>query len=374
MDDFQRTGPEGARGGTPLHGGRREAASRLYGIPREEFLDFSASINPLGPPQGVTAAVRAAAVEMAHYPEEVPADLTAAAAAFLGVDEDQVVMGNGSSELIYWMAVELAPRRVLVVEPTFSEYRMACEAAGARCESMLLEEEESFALDVEKVRPEGYDLVFVCNPNNPTGYFTPPEEMMRLRRRCRGAGAALAVDEAFIDFTAYGQSILEDGLEPGLFVIRSFTKSHALAGLRLGALACESDHANRLRRRMPPWNINAFARAAGMAALADGKYLKWTRRELEQARSSLFMGLMALPGIEPLPSAANFLLCRLENGGASRLAAAMARQGILVRDCNGFTGLGDRYIRVAVRSEDENHQLLSVMGIAMKRLAAERKL
>ena len=329
----------------PRHGGRRREAALEYGMPREELMDFSASINPLGPPSGAVNAVRTAAAEMGHYPEEEPVALRTAVSEHLGVGYAEVVLGNGSSEIIYWLAAELAPRRVLIVEPTFSEYGRACRAAGAHCDSLLLAEGESFALDVERLEPAGYDLVFVCNPNNPSGYFAPLEDMLRLWQRCRAAGTRLAVDEAFIDFTAPGQSLLAAGLTPGLFIIRSFTKSHALAGLRLGCLAAHSDFAARLRTRIPPWNINAFAQVAGLEALLDGSYLDRTRSRLEQARSSLFMGLMAMPGLEPLPSAANFILCRLERISSAELCDRLARTGILVRDCSSFMELGNRYIR-----------------------------
>lgn len=350
----------------PGHGGRREEAARRYGIPRDELLDFSASISLLGPPAGVAAAMRVAASEIAYYPEEDAAGLRNAMADYLGVFPDEIVPGNGSIEVIYWMIRTLAPARALIVQPTFSEYRHACLAAGAACDSWELKEDESFALDVQRLRPDGYDLVCLCNPNNPTGYLVPVDELAWLWRRCRVAGATLVVDEAFIDFAGTGASILSNGVFAGLHVVRSFTKSHALAGLRLGCLVTAAAFAARLRGVMPPWNINAFASAAGEAAMADGGYLLKVRRENMQVRSRLLQDLAALPGLDPLPSEANYILCRLRHLDSGELADRLGRMGILVRDCRSFTGMGDRFIRVAVRCERDNYQLVASLRKALK--------
>lgn len=350
----------------PAHGGRREDAARRYGIPREELLDFSASINMLGPPAEVATALRVATQEVTYYPEEDAGALVRDMATYLGVLPEEVVPANGSIEAIYWLAASFRPRRVLIVEPTFSEYRRACEAAGARCDSFFLKEEDDFELDTTRLKPDGYDMVFVCNPNNPTGYCLSVDEVSWLWERCHAAGAALVVDEAFIDFAGHGASILSRGTRPGLSVLRSFTKSHALAGLRLGCLVTGAEAAGQLRASMPPWNINAFAIAAGQAGLGDPFYIFDTRNRIGAARDRLFEDLAGLPGLEPLPSAANFLLCRLQGIGSGELADRLGRGGILVRDCRSFAGLGDNYIRVAVRGDRENFQLVSELRKALK--------
>lgn len=344
-----------------MHGGCREAAARRYGLPKEEFLDFSASINLLGPPAGVKRVLRQAMTSVAHYPETGDSALDEAMAGYLGVFPDEVLPGNGSIEVIYWLAAHLRPRRVLLIEPTFSEYRRASEAAGAHCDTLQLSSEDSFALDVLEVEPDGYDLVFLCNPNNPTGYLVPIEEVAVLWRNCRVAGASLVVDEAFMDFVGPAQSILSYGVADGLFVVRSFTKSHAIPGLRLGCLVARREAVSQIKAIMPPWNINSFARAAGEVAIDDWDYIENTRVVTAAARQQLFADLEALPGIEPLPSAANFLLCRLEGIKSSQLAEMVGRQGILIRDCASFPGLGDAYVRVAVRSERENYQLTATL-------------
>ncbi|MBE0428290.1 MAG: threonine-phosphate decarboxylase [Thermoleophilia bacterium] len=363
MTDLRNT--DTLSGKAPVHGGRRDDAARRYRIPKEELLDFSASINPLGPPAGVAAAVRGAALEISHYPEEDAAGLAEQMAAYLDVPACRVVPGNGSIEVLYWLVRALKPARVLVVEPTFSEYRRACVPAGAACDSFKLREEEDFALDVRRIRPAGHDLVFLCNPNNPTGYLVPADEVVWLWRQCRAAGAGLVVDEAFIDFAGEGASVLTGDAAEGIFVVRSFTKSHALAGLRLGCLVAREDFALSLREMMPPWNINVFARAAGRAALADTAYLLEARRVNFRSRFRLFRALASLPGIDPLPSEANFILCRLATAGSDELADCLGRMGIMVRDCRSFPELGNRFIRVAVRSDQENYQLISALKKAL---------
>ena len=350
----------------PAHGGRREDAARRYGIPKEEILDFSASISLLGPPPGVAAAIRGAAVEISHYPEEHAEGLVEQMAAYLGVSAAQVVPGNGSIEIIYWLIKAINPARALIVEPTFSEYRRACLSAGAACDSFSLQEDENFAFDVQMLQPQRYDLIFLCNPNNPTGYLVPVDDIAWLWQKCLAAGAGLVVDEAFIDFAGVGASILALGSGEGLYVVRSFTKSHALAGLRLGCLVAEPGFAAQLRKIMPPWNINVFARAAGEAALADTRYLYEARSENTKERSRLWRDLDGLPGLDPLPSEANFVLCRLRNLGSAELADRLGRMGILVRDCRSFADLGERFIRVAVRSRRENYQLVAALEKALK--------
>jgi threonine-phosphate decarboxylase len=344
-----------------VHGGRREAASRRFGLPKEEFLDFSANINLLGPPDGVQRALRKAMTAVAHYPDEDSDNLTDTVAGYLGLFPDEVVLGNGSIEVIYWLASYLRPKKVLIIEPTFSEYRRAAAAAGAECDSLELDSDDDFALDVLSVEPEGYDMVFLCNPNNPTGYLVPIEEVAMLWRNCHRAGATLVVDEAFIDFVGPGQSILSYGVSDGLYVVRSFTKSHAIPGLRLGCLAGQADSIAGLQGVMPPWNINAFARAVGDAVLEDWRYMEKSRCMTGEAREQLFTDLAAIKGIEPLRSEANFLLCRLGGMGSGQLTELMGRQGILVRDCSSFISFGDEYIRVAVRSDRENYQLVSTL-------------
>lgn len=366
MDESNEKSQKHENGGPPLHGGRREEAARRYGIPREELLDFSASINLLGPSPAAVGAVRSALQEMAHYPAEDGGRLLSVLATRLGAFPDEIVPGNGSIEVIYWLAAALQPRKVLIVEPTFSEYRRACEAAGAECDSFLLKEEEGFALQTSRLDPAGYDLVFVCNPNNPTGYVVSADEIAALWKRCHEAGAGLVVDEAFIEFAGEDESILSYGTAADLYVLRSLTKAYALAGLRLGCLVAEAGFAAWLKERMPPWNINAFALAAGEASLNDIDYIFRTREETADERRRFFNDLAATPGIEPLPSETNFILCRLKQLDSATVADRLARVGILVRDCRSFTGLGDRYIRVAVRSRQENYQLLAALGRLMR--------
>ncbi len=378
MAGFDVTGMNISASADRAHGGRREEAARRLGIPKEELLDFSASINPLGPPPAALEAITKSLAEVAYYPEESGAGLAENVADFLGVAPAEVALGNGSIEIIYWLAALLGPRRVLIVEPTFSEYRTACQAAGAECESLMLAPADDFVLDVESVDPRGRDLVFVCNPNNPSGNLTDSEQILYLWQKCRAAGAALVVDEAFIDFAGAGSSVLSAGVREGLYVIRSFTKSFALAGLRIGCLAAEESLAAALRARMPAWNINCLARAAARAALADGDYLVRTRKLTPLLRERLFTDLNGVEGVRPFPSAANFILFHagpfgagrggIERGSSGDLAGRLELQGILVRDCRSFRGLGDGYIRVAVRDERDNSQLLSALRWAVEKL------
>ena len=242
-----------------------------------------------------------------------------------------------------------------MLEPTFSEYAAAARASGMEVERRVARRpEERFRFEhaaLDYLR--GLSVVFLCNPNNPTGDSLGPQEVLDVADRVRDAGAVLVVDEAFADFTP-GISV-GSMVEEGLWVARSFTKFFAIPGLRLGCLVC--DDAERVRRLQPSWPVNAVAAAAGIAAVRDGSFAEASVAEVARLRGDLFHALAELEGLRPFPGVANFLLVR----GPEGLAGRLARRGVLVRGCGPFMGLGPEYFRVAVRGEDENGRLISAL-------------
>ncbi len=340
------------------HGAHGDLVSRSLDVPVGELLDFSQNINPLGaPPKALEAAGRALYEDSSRYPDLEYTGLREALAAYLGVSAEMIVPTNGGAEALFLAARAAGTAgKALVLEPTFSEYAAAARASGMEpVRRVARRHEEDFEWDSTPLGDlEGVSVVFLCNPNNPTGDSHGRHEVLGVAARVGEAGAVLVVDEAFADFVP-GISVT-DRVDRGLWVARSFTKFFAIPGLRLGCLVC--DAAARIQELQPSWPVNAVAAAAGIAAASDRDFAETSIAEAARLREDLFGALDALPGLRPFSGAANFLLIRGPDGLPERLA----RRGVLVRGCGPFYGLGPRYFRVAVKSAEENRRLVAALG------------
>lgn len=344
----------------PRHGGDVEGFRERWG---REPLDFSACANPLGLHPAAREAAEEALETADRYPDPRCRALTRVIASVTGVPEERVVCASGASDAFDRAVRSLAPRRSLLLEPTFSEYEASLARAGSRLSRHFLLPEEGFALD-ESILPEveGCDAVVVCEPDNPTGRLAGRGLMERLLERCEEEGAVLVVDECFIGFTEDPLASSMRSLvpsHPALVVIDAFTKLYGMAGLRVGyALVGDEGLARRMREDAPPWGVSSIAQAAGASALAaGGEWLEETRALVERERPRLSRRLAEL-GCEVFPSDANFLLFRCARAG---LCEALAREGIMVRDCSDFAGLSPGYYRVGVRTEAEDDLLLEAL-------------
>jgi threonine-phosphate decarboxylase len=339
------------------HGAHGDLVSRSLNVSVGQLLDFSQNINPFGAPhEALEAARRALYEESGRYPDLEYAGLRRSLASYLGVPEGRIVPTNGGAEALF-LAARTAGRggRALVLEPTFSEYAAAARASGMQpVHRLARRREEGFRWDPTTLEDlEGISLVFLCNPNNPTGDALGYGEVMELAARVREAGAVLVVDEAFADFVP-GISVAAM-VDEGLWVARSFTKFFAIPGLRLGCLVCEDP--GRVKAFQPSWPVNAVAAAAGIAAAEDRDFAEAAIAGVARLRRDLFEALATIDGLRPFPGAANFLLVR----GPDGLPARLARRGVLVRGCGPFDGLGPGYFRVAVRGEAENVRLVAAI-------------
>jgi threonine-phosphate decarboxylase len=340
------------------HGAHGGALPRALGVPEGGLLDFSQNINPLGTPAGaLEAARRALDKEAGRYPDLGYPRLREALAMYLGAAPENIVPTNGGTEALFLAARAVGSRgKALILEPTFSEYAAAARATGFEpVRRVARRHQDRFRLDLAALEDlEGVALVFLCNPNNPTGDALTRAEVIEMAARVRERGAALVVDEAFADFAGEVGAAAEVGED--LYVARSFTKFFAIPGLRLGCLVCEN--AGRVLELQPSWSVNAVAAAAGAAAIRDQDFVGASVAGMARLREELFEALGALPGLTPFPSAANFLLIRGPAGFPKRL---LTRRGVLVRGCEPFLGLGPRYFRVAVRGATENERLLAAI-------------
>jgi threonine-phosphate decarboxylase len=339
------------------HGAHGDLVSRSLDVRVGELLDFSQNINPLGAPKDALDAARQALYEdSGRYPDLKYTGLREALAAYLGVGAGMIVPTNGGAEALFLAARAAGTGgRALVLEPTFSEYAAAALASGMEpVRAVARRREEGFMWDPTSYRDlEGVSVVFLCNPNNPTGDSLTRGEVLEVAARVEEAGAVLVVDEAFADFVP-GISVTAM-VARGLWVTRSFTKFFAIPGLRLGCLVC--DDAARIQAFQPSWPVNSVAAAAGIAAVSDRGFAETSVAAVARLRKDLFGALDALPGLQPFSGTANFLLVRGPDGFPGRLA----RRGVLVRGCGPFHGLGPEYFRVAVRSAEENGRLIAAI-------------
>lgn len=350
------------------HGGGVHRAARECGLPLNGILDFSASINPLGMPPAVLAAAQQGLTEAQHYPEIDAASLTAALAAFHQLPADCLLPGSGSTDLFYLGARMLRPRRALLITPAFSEYERALAQAGTNIDFFPLRAEDNFQLDLSRLlrclKPET-DLVLLANPGNPTGAGVAPAQIESLARALREQ-ALLAVDEAFIDFCP-AASVIERVVDhSNLYVFRSLTKFYAIPGLRAGYLAGPPRGIAHLAEAQPPWPLSTPALAAAVACLGESEFRVATLEAIPRLRQTLAEGLSA-QGLTVFPSQANYLLARLEGAtqSAAALAALLLPQGLLIRDCANFPSLDGRYLRLAVRSAEDNQRLLKALATAL---------
>ena len=352
---------------TSGHGGNlRELAARA-GLGRDAILDFSASVNPLGPPDGLRMALSRAIDQLVHYPDPDCAELVAAIAARFQVDGAQIVVGNGSTELLFALARACDFDRALIPVPSYIDYAAAVRRAGRAVQCVKLAESDGFALDWEaldtEVRPR--DLVMLGQPNNPTGLLLDADRVRTFA--ARHPAAMLVVDEAFADFVR-GYPSLARQLPDNMIVVRSLTKFYAIPGLRLGFTVSRPDVAAAIRAEILPWSVNSLAQAAGVAMLADADYPRQTLNLLESARRQLCDDLARLPGLHIYPGAANYLLVRLDRAevNASQLAQRLLRQGIAIRVFDAAQHLDERFFRIAVRRPEENERLIEALASALE--------
>ncbi len=356
-----------------IHGGDVFGAAELLNVEYSEILDYSANINPLGPPPGVFDAIKKHMELIVNYPDPRCRELKEALCQYLDVESTHVMLGNGVSELIYLLVRVLGCKRALIPVPTFTEYGLAVITAGGAVKEIPLLSEKAFRLEVDTIASmmSAGDLIFICNPNNPTGNLFPRHEILFLLHEAEAKGAYLVIDEAFIDFVKDMEEysvISRAGKSSNLIVLYSLTKFFGLPGLRLGAILGPRGLMEKMTAAKDPWNVNLFAQVGGIAALSDARHMQKTRQLVTAEREYLYNGLRDIPGFNPYPGEANFLLTSIKNTGltAGKLKDLMRQRGILVRDCSSFNGLDNHHIRLAVRTRPENERLLEELAKVLK--------
>ncbi len=321
-----------------------------------------------------------------HYPDPLGDDLRKQIGRSFRIDPESVVLGNGSVEMISIIPRALSMRHGLVIGPTFMEFERALALSGARCTYLHATAADGYAPPLGQVhrmlkkknlvgqsevprlpyRQSPIDGVFLCNPNSPTGQGVNRSDIRQLLQTVQQVNAHLIVDEAFVDFCR-SCSVLTDVEKSGrLIVIRSFTKFFALPGLRIGYAVGPPEVVRRIRGLLPPWSVNSLAQAAALSALQDSAYQRRSITFIRRERTRFMRCLQGLPGIRIFPSQANFLLLELPSKySAARIAEWCREQGVLIRNCQDFSGMNSRSLRLAVRRSKENDQVVKLLRRAL---------
>lgn len=349
-----------------IHGGDIYTAIE-QGTTEENLLDFSANINPLGMPDAVKEAIKKALDQCSRYPDPLCRRLGSAVAEKEDLPRDNLVFGNGAADLIFRLTAAEAPKNGLVLAPSFTEYEKALTASGCRVIRHQLSEENGFMLteDIFHLLSEDLDIVFLCNPNNPTGRLIPEDLLRKIIFHCRKKNIRTVVDECFIDFIREPVTVknLSECCE-NLFILKAFTKNYAMAGLRLGYGICSDRRfLDKIRQAGQPWNVSLIAQEAGIAALTQDDYLKKARALIFREREVLYHGLLEL-GYQVFPPAANYIFFkpgRQEPEYIRSFKEDLQAEGILIRSCDNYEGLARGYFRTAVRTKEENQRLLQVL-------------
>ncbi len=381
-----------------MHGGDIYRQQVIY--------DFSVNINPLGLPDAVRQAIENSGDLAMQYPDLQCQKLRMRLADRLGIRPEQILCGNGASELILAVCHMLRPQKALLSVPCFSGYEAALRAVGTKVIPVPLPEADGFSFTEEygrkletRIKEEKPELLFLTTPNNPTGKLTDPAYIRRLLTVCRETDMYLVLDECFMELTglAAQYSMLReiDSYEK-LLILRAFTKSFAMPGIRLGYLVGQQALLNSVQNQLPEWNVSALAQAAGVAALEDMQYLEKACRLIESEREHMRRVLKEL-GCRVYPSDTNYILfyvnqygrqkstdqnngnekrlckkpttdCQVwpEQAAGTELKDRLLRKQILIRDCSDYPGLTDGYYRVAVKLPKENQVLLEAIKEILK--------
>lgn len=342
-----------------VHGGDWAGFEAEYG---RAPLDFSANVSPLGVPLGVQKAIAAAAEMADRYPDPLCRILCRKIGEKEAISPDRILCGNGAADLIWRLAAAVRPARALLPAPAFAEYEAALRSVGCQVEHSFLSPESEFAVGETFLHAitTQTKMVFLCEPNNPTGRTTSMPLLRRILERCAEVGALLVVDECFGDFLDDPAAhtlvpLLKD--YPNLVILKAFTKIYAMAGVRLGyALCADEALLEKLRAAGSPWSVSSLAQAAGCAALREDDYVQRVRLLIQTQRPSMFRGLRAL-GLRVIPGEANYLLFQCK----TPLVAPLRARGILLRSCGSYPGLDDTWYRTAIRTEEENRCLMAAL-------------
>jgi threonine-phosphate decarboxylase len=357
-----------------VHGAEVLGAAEESGLLPQEILDFSSSVNPIGPSKKALDAAKKAFTQIAAYPDSNSNELRQVIADhFGGITKGNVVVGNGSTELMYLFAEVFMKKgdKALMPAPTFGEYESAVRKTGETPKFSKLS--KAFTIEPEpfKRKMAGAKIVFLCNPNNPTSMLIPQETLTEIIEKALEQDTLVFLDEDFLEFVEHEKDLTMIGKiskYPNLFILRSFTKIFGLTGLRVGYGIANKEIINLLLCAKIPWNVNCLAQAAAVAAVKDEGHLQVTRELIKKEKAWLQAELAKIGSFKFSAPDANFFFINIRKSGltAAELKNKMLQKGILIRDCTSFKGIDKFYVRIAVKTREENANLIAALKQTVK--------
>ncbi|MCR5665285.1 MAG: aminotransferase class I/II-fold pyridoxal phosphate-dependent enzyme [Eubacterium sp.] len=328
----------------------------------EDMLDFSANINFCGMPSSVREAAIKGVMESENYPQPQAHRLCERIGETYHLNKERVICGNGAAELLFAMAHAIKPKRALLYEPSFFEYEQSLSSCNCEIEFYDLPIEHNFQMQEDYLEriTDDIDMIFLCNPNNPTGALTSKSMLLQILDKCKAMDVWMIVDECFLDFVAETESysLIGEVLKyKKLVILKAFTKTFAMPGLRLGFLLSGSEQlVAEMKKQLQPWNISLPAMYAGEAALRETEYVAYSSKKIAQQREFLCEQLSNL-GLQVYEPSANYIFFK----GPKGLASKLKKHHILIRDCSNYRNLTDGFYRIAVRTKGENERLIRAL-------------
>lgn len=324
------------------------------------LMDFSVNVNPFGPSEEVLDALEKSVREIGQYPDSQSRKLRKALAEDLKIPEKCLIFGNGAAELIFLLTQAVRPKRAVVTAPAFAEYRQALTAVDCQLIEYTLKEENGFVLkeDYLDLLTDDVDLIFLCSPDNPTGTVIEKALLQKIQKRCVEKQILFVLDECFLDFLT-GETQM-GGLTPSpyLFLLRAFTKMHAMPGIRLGyGITSNEELLQNMEEKRQPWSVSCMAQAAGLAAIGQKDRVVMTREYVQKERTWMEDALTKI-GVTFFPSKANYILFK----SPFDMFEELKQRGFLIRDCSNYPGLTKGFYRIAVKKREQNQALLHAIG------------
>ncbi|MCR1952342.1 threonine-phosphate decarboxylase CobD [Clostridium sp. DSM 100503] len=353
-----------------VHGGNIDELSRKYNLNKEKLIDFSANINPIGINKNVKMEMMKAIDKIERYPDITYYDLKSSISKFEGIEIEDLVLGNGAAEVIFNLVRALNPRKVLIPAPTFGEYEEAVLSVKGRIEYYYLRENNKWNIDEDILNyiTEDIDMVFICNPNNPTGNLTNKDIILEIAKKALKTNTIVVIDESFLDFVkdSKNYTIVESLNEyKNIFILKSMTKFFAIPGIRIGyGISKNQDIMKKINDISVPWNVNVIAERAAIVALEEKEYMEDTIKYIEEEKNFLFNELSKIEQINIFRPTVNFIMFKTTE--FIDLKEKMLSKNIIIRSCSNYKGLDKNYFRIAVRTREENEKFISTLKEIIK--------
>lgn len=354
-----------------FHGSDLELIEQEYGIPKEQIVSFSSNVNPIGISYKLKQSIHDHVDEITKYPDRECVELRQALSEYCGADMEQILVGSGVTELISMCIETVKPKKALLIEPTYSEYERVIKISGGKVSSFPVEEKDEFRLNVDKlcaVLEDAYDLLVICNPNNPTGTAVKQDELKKIFAHCKKHGIYVMVDETYVEFAEELEQITAIPLVnefDNVFVLRGISKFFAAPGLRLGYMINSNKEVREYMNSVKnPWTINTLAAVCGAEMFRDSAFIEETRRFMAEEKTRLLAILKGIPGLKVYEPTANFVLMKILNPDVTSdmIFEHCIKDGLMIRDCSSFTGFGSEYIRFCICKPEENTRLMKKLG------------